>query len=76
MYNAISLTNKNETKCGLQNKNYAKMSLQKCYNVISSCLVALLLFCSISVSCDLTLLQELSGLPGFRNKTCPIATQN
>ncbi len=24
MYNAISLTNKNETKCGLQNKNYAK----------------------------------------------------
>ncbi len=27
MYNAISLTNKNETKCGLQNKNYAKMSL-------------------------------------------------
>ncbi len=27
MYNAISLTHKNETKCGLQNKNYAKMSL-------------------------------------------------
>ncbi len=25
MYTAISLTNKNETKCGLQNKNYAKM---------------------------------------------------
>jgi len=23
----ILLTNKNETKCGLQNKNYAKMSL-------------------------------------------------
>ncbi len=55
------LTNKNETKCGLQNKNYAKMSLHfrwpkrdemKCYNVISSRLVALLLlFCSISVSC-------------------------
>ncbi len=85
MYNAISLTNKNETKCGLQNKNYAKMSLHfrwpkrdetKCYNVISSRLVALLLFCSISVSCDLTLLQGLSGLPGFRNKTRPIATQN
>ncbi len=82
MYNAISLTNKNETKCGLQNKNYAKMSLHfrwpkrdetKCYNVISSRLVALLLFCSISVSCDL--LQGLSGLPGFRNKTHPIATQ-
>ncbi len=43
--------NKNETKCGLQNKNYAKMSLHfrwpkrdetKCYNVISSRLVALL----------------------------------
>ncbi len=42
----------------------AKMSLNfcwpkrdetKCYNVISSRLVALLLFCSISVSCDLTL---------------------
>ncbi len=48
----------------------------KCYNVISSRLVALLLFCSIFVSCDLTLLQGLSGLPGFRNKTCPIATQN
>ncbi len=53
MYNAILLTNKNETKCGLQNKNYAKMSLHfrwpkrdetKCYNVISSRLVALLLF--------------------------------
>ncbi len=52
MYNAILLTNKNETKCGLQNKNYAKMSLHfrwpkrdetKCYNVISSRLVALLL---------------------------------
>ncbi len=49
MYNAISLTNKNETKCGLQNKNYAKMSLHfrwpkrdetKCYNVISSRFVA------------------------------------
>ncbi len=67
----------------LQNKNYAKMSLHfpkrdetKCYNVISSRLVALLLFCSISVSCDLTLLQGLTGLPGFRNKTRPIATQN
>ncbi len=68
----------------LQNKNYAKMSLHfrwpkrdetKCYNVISSRLVALL-FCSISVSGDLTLLQGLSGLPGFRNKTRPIATQN
>ncbi len=89
MYTAISLTNKNETKCGLQNENYAKMSLHfrwpkrdetKCYNVISSRLVALL-FCSISVSCDLTLLQGLSGLPGFRKtkpaqlllKTSPIA---
>ncbi len=41
----------------------------KCYNVISSRLVTLLLFFSISVSCDLTLLQGLSGLPGFRNKT-------
>ncbi len=49
MYNAISLTNKNETKCGLQNKNYAKMSLHfrwpkrdetKYYNVISSRFVA------------------------------------
>ncbi len=49
MYNAISLTNNNETKCGLQNKNYAKMSLHirwpkrdetKCYNVISSRFVA------------------------------------
>ncbi len=58
MYNAILLTNKNETKCGLHNKNYAKMSLHlpkrdetKCYNVISSRLFALLLlFCSISVS--------------------------
>ncbi len=38
--------------------------------VISSRLVALLLFCSISVSCDLTLVQGLSGLPGFR-KTKP-----
>ncbi len=45
MYNAILLTNKNDTKCGLQNKNYAKMSLHfrwpkrdemKCYNFISS----------------------------------------
>ncbi len=52
MYNAILLTNKNDTKCGLQNKNYAKMSLHfrwpkrdemKCYNFISSRLVALLL---------------------------------
>ncbi len=62
MYNAILLMNKNETKCGLQNKNYAKMSLHfvdqnviTCFvvrNVISSRLVALLLlFCSISVSC-------------------------
>ncbi len=60
MYNAISLTNKNETKCGLQNKNYAKMSLHfhrpkrdetKCYNVILSRFVALLLlFCSISLT--------------------------
>ncbi len=49
MYDAISLMNKNETKCGLQNKNYAKMSLNfhwpkrdetKCYNVISSRFVA------------------------------------
>ncbi len=46
----------------------------KCYNVISSRLVALLLFCSISVSC--VSLQGLSGLPGFRNITRPIATQN
>ncbi len=44
--------NKNEAKYGLQNKNYAKMSLHfrwpkrdktKCYNVISSRLVILLL---------------------------------
>ncbi len=45
----VVLTNKNETKCGLQNKNYAKMSLHfrwpkrdetKCYNFISSRFVA------------------------------------
>ena len=62
MYNAILLTNKNETKCGLQNINYTKMFLYfhwpkrdktKCHNVISSGLVSLslLLFCSISVPC-------------------------
>ncbi len=76
MYNAISLTNKNETKCGLQNKNYAKMSLHfrwpkqdetKCYNVISSRFVA------FPVS---HFRVWNSGLPGFRNKTRPIATQN
>ncbi len=70
---------KNETKCGLHNKNYAKMSLHfrwpkrdetKCYNVISSRLVALLLlFCSISVS--RVPLQGLSGLPGFRKQNPP-----
>ena len=45
MYDALSLTNKNETKCGLQNKNYAKMSPHfcwpkrdetKCYNVTTN----------------------------------------
>ena len=45
IYNAILLTNKNGTKCGLQNKNSAKVSLHfrwpkrdetKCNNVISS----------------------------------------
>ncbi len=46
---------------------WPKRDETKCYNVISSRLVVLL-FCSISVSCDLTLLQGLSGLPGFRNK--------
>ncbi len=75
--------NKNETKCGLQNKNYAKMSLHfrwpkqdetKCYNVISSRLVALF-FCSISVS-----LQGFQGCQVFTTKpaqlllkTSPIA---
>ncbi len=45
-------------------------------NVITLFRLVALLFCSISVSCDLTLLQGLSGLPGFRNETRPIATQN
>ncbi len=76
MYNAILLTNKNVTKCGLQNKNYAKMSLHfrwpkrdetKCYKVILSRLVALLLlFCSISVSC--VSLQGLQGWQVFATK--------
>ncbi len=68
------LTNKNETKCGLHNRNYAKMSLHfrwpkqdetKCYNVISSRLVVLLLFCSISVSC---LTSGLQGCQVFETK--------
>ncbi len=75
MYNAILLTNKNETKCGLQIKTMLKCLFifvdqnETKLNVISSRLVALLLlFCSISVSCV--------SLQGLTVQGCQVKQQN
>ncbi len=83
MYNAISLTNKNETKCGLQNKNYAKCLFifvdqnEMKRNVITLFRLALSrYYYYFAVFLFPVSLFRGSGLPGFRNKTRPIATQN
>ncbi len=78
MYNAISLTNKNETKCGLQNKTMLKCLFifvdqnETKRNVIT--LFRLVLSRFLCLTHGLTSGADIR-VARFRNKTHPIATQ-